>query len=165
MAAFTYWSAFWLFLIYPTVSVTCLRTFHCTYIGNDLLLSADFTEQCPRLDPSGFLHVLGIVTTVMYPLGIPVLILLMLVWSGVPRIAEQKRNTAAIKSLIALFKSNTSTMESADLARQLQHLDSSSSREAVTVSHDHVSHCIFLIVMLPTSLSDSVLAPALRLCT
>jgi len=104
----------WLFIIYPTVSVTVLKTFNCDSPLE--LLRVDYRVACPwmALDPLFFY---ASVFVLIYPIGIPAISYVILWAHGIPRIAKSKMYTAAVESLITQFRKCTTSQEGAIIGR------------------------------------------------
>jgi len=119
MAAYFWSQSFWLFLIYPTVSVAALRGIHCRLVGDQWLLTADLSEPCPILDKSGAIFQLAVLAIVLYPVGVPVILTAVLYSQGVPRMAQKKADKALLRALINLYKQKTSTADAELLSRYL----------------------------------------------
>ena len=81
-------SLWFMFFIYPICSIEVLGMFSCTYIGPDSWLQTDLATRCPLADKTSFLFVWTVMSTVVYPIGIPVLMLCGLYLFEVPKMAR-----------------------------------------------------------------------------
>ena len=79
---------FWMFAIDPFVSAQVLRSFNCVMVGSTRFLQADMRISCPYDDQRGFLFVWSLACSILYPLGIPLLMLWTLFHFHVPEIAR-----------------------------------------------------------------------------
>lgn len=56
-----------LFLIYPTVSLTAVKGLHCREISGKMLLVADMEQSCPYEDPNSISFILSVIGIALYP--------------------------------------------------------------------------------------------------
>ena len=127
------WNQFWyslmflLFVIYPTVSVTTLRSFNCQRIGRyGWLLMADYSEACPYQEgqllrsEKNFVFWWSAAFGILYPVGIPLLFLLIMQHYRVPEIAEAKIRVAKVGAMITQYRLRAMPLEVEILTRQLK---------------------------------------------
>ena len=67
-------------------------------------LYEDFRVGCPRKEPGSLLFVWAVITTLLYPLGIPILVWLALKMFNVPTMAREKQNRAVLNRMVWLHK-------------------------------------------------------------
>jgi len=107
---------FWFFIIYPSTSQAVLQNFICKPIYKDnFLIASLYTEQCP-LGIGGGLEEwtpvawISLALMFVYPVGIPALLLILMRYNGVPKLAKVKIGTSLVNSMISqLIKDRTST--------------------------------------------------------
>ena len=104
---------FWLFLVYPNVSLTTLQAFDCRPAGLGLL-AADLNLKCPK--SSDLLSVWSIVFIFVYPIGIPLFCMISMLGMGVHLIAQDKINTNILSSMVAKYMQVTTSIESHRIA-------------------------------------------------
>ena len=107
------------FLLYPIVSKECLQAFNC-HQTLDVLYS-DFTMECPPL--FSFLGLYSVMCVFLYPLGIPYLFYSLMVKMKIPRIADDKKITAAFFDMVALFNTMNATLECKLIAQIIGKID------------------------------------------
>ena len=91
-----------IYLIYIPVSSMVLSTFLCQDLGDDgSWLVRDFRVPCPRTSGS-FSYGWAIFTTIVYPVGFPLAILVLLYLLRVPELARAKQEHALYESLYKL---------------------------------------------------------------
>lgn len=113
-----FWSqSFFMFLIYPTVSMMALNGVNCRQIGDTWMLSIDVAERCTLLNTGGDLFILVIASIIMYPIGVPVIITLLLYAQRVPYLAERKKNKALVVAMINHYKLSIGNSETEMLTR------------------------------------------------
>jgi hypothetical protein len=102
----------WFFVSYPTLSIRVLETFNCDERLE--LMIADFNEKCPvhPEEIAKYLFLYAAAFAGVYPFGIPCFLLFILYQYRVPRMAQDKINTALLDAMIIRFKKMTSTKES-----------------------------------------------------
>ena len=93
---------FWLFLIYPMVSLATLQAFDCRPLGLGKL-AADFTVDCP--DANSFLRVWSYIFIAVYPIGIPVFCYISMLQMGVHLVARDMKNELLLRALVSKFAS------------------------------------------------------------
>ena len=126
------WNQFWyslmffLFLIYPTVSMTTLKSFDCADVGlSYALLRADYREICPydirgsAFSSANFIFWWSFLFVFVYPLGIPAFFLAVMWHYRIPAIASAKLNRAKIQALISEYRRRATPIEVEILVRQL----------------------------------------------
>ena len=127
------WNQFWyslmffLFLVYPTVSMASFRSFDCDDVGlSYLLLRADYNEECPYslqgqsvFGTKNFIFWWSFVCLFVYPLGIPFFFLAVMWYYKVPALAQAKLNAAKIHALISNYRKCAMPLEVEILVQQL----------------------------------------------
>ena len=103
-------------LVYPITSLITLQSFDCEPLGLGLL-SADYREKCP--DSNSFFRLYSIPFIVVYPIGVPVMMFVVIRSMKVPQLANQKINCGLLTSMIASFVKQTSSVESQRLAQMI----------------------------------------------
>jgi hypothetical protein len=104
---------FWVFLVYPVVSLTTLQAFDCQPAGLDLL-AADRNLKCPS--GGDFLRGWSIAFIFVYPLGIPLFCWISMIGMGVHLIAQDKINFSILSSVVAKYMQVTTSIESHRIA-------------------------------------------------
>jgi len=98
----------WLFLVFPSTTLSALQTFNCRRIGNAKYLAADLSVQC---EPSTLEYetVLGysIFATMIWAVGIPVFTITIMMRHGVRHMAYRKRKSAIVSAMIDRFRDDT----------------------------------------------------------
>ncbi len=107
---------FWLFLIYPVVSLSTLEAFNCQPIGLERL-AADFKEPCPG--QSHLLRVWSYVFIAIYPVGIPVFCYFSMLKMGVHLVAQDIQFTMLLKALVMKYASLNLSSESQETNKLL----------------------------------------------
>lgn len=102
------------FLVYPMVSLMTLQSFNCQPIGLGLL-AADYREQCPA--PYSFLRNYSSFFILIYPIGVPLWMFVVMLRMNVHDLARKKVNSGLLSSMIALFVKRASSVESKRLAQ------------------------------------------------
>ena len=101
-----------LFLIYTSVSSKVVRCFRCVDYGMDgKVLQDDHSVQCST-GSDDYVYILGwaFVFLVLYPLGIPFIVLVSMWRSRIPHMASAKISNARFLGLLQLRKSQVGTM-------------------------------------------------------
>ena len=93
-----------LFTLYPIISISVLDIYNCVRIGSTAWLASDLRLICPYFDQRGFLFGWAIVSTALFPVGIPLLMLWCLYHFQVPTIARAKTEREALNSMLAKFQ-------------------------------------------------------------
>jgi hypothetical protein len=101
-----------LFLIYSVVSVVTLEAFNCSPPGLGLL-TADLRVECPAR--GSFLVDYSIAFIIIFPVGIPIFVLISMILIGVPTLVKDKRNAAIVRALCNHFIRKVSAFEKTDL--------------------------------------------------
>ena len=91
---------FWLFLIYPVVSLTTLLAFDCRPSGLNKL-AADVNEPCP--ENGSFLRIWSIIFIWVYPVGIPAFCYVVMLGMGVHLIAQDIQNQELLRGLATKY--------------------------------------------------------------
>eukprot|EP00282_Hemiselmis_andersenii_P024004 CAMPEP_0172002690 /NCGR_PEP_ID=MMETSP1041-20130122/3542_1 /TAXON_ID=464988 /ORGANISM="Hemiselmis andersenii, Strain CCMP439" /LENGTH=931 /DNA_ID=CAMNT_0012656423 /DNA_START=1 /DNA_END=2796 /DNA_ORIENTATION=- len=114
LSCFFWGVSYQFFLIYPTISMSVLQTFRC----DDKLrvLTVDYRAVCPLDDMAGFNFQWALIFTVVYPIGIPLAMYLMMRRVKVPQLAKARMNKALLQELIKLWQKEMQTPESVLLA-------------------------------------------------
>ena len=105
---------FWVFLVYPIVSLTVLQAFDCSPAGLGRL-TADFNELCPSND--SLLRVWSFAFILVYPVGIPLFCFLSMVRMGVHLVARDKIEHKVLSAMVAKYSQLTTSIESQRIAR------------------------------------------------
>ena len=93
-----------LFLVYPMCSIAILDIYNCSRIESMYWLTNDLRLACPMFQSTSFLFVWTIICTVMFPFGIPMLMVWGLYYFRVPQMAQQKTEREALNSMLAKFQ-------------------------------------------------------------
>ena len=117
---------FWLFICYPNVSLICMQTFVCKRIDTSTFLAADYRgSPCPwggtdleltKFDTWQPIAWVSFAYILIYPVGVPVLMYIIMRHQGIPEMAMRKKNASLLTSLINLFSEETTTASSQRLA-------------------------------------------------
>ena len=94
---------FWLFLMYPGLTVLSVEGYDCVPVGGagaPRVLVADVGQACPLDAKRSALFGWLVAATCLFPLGIPALMLAILWRFGVPRIARRKRDKAVLHCML-----------------------------------------------------------------
>jgi len=92
-----------LFIVYPTVSMTCLNGLRCfSFLGREVLIS-DPTHECPMSNPNSPLFAHIVISILLYPVGVPVFFLFLLLWYRVPELVKNMRKKALVAILIQRY--------------------------------------------------------------
>ena len=116
---------FFLFLIYPTLSVAIFSSFNCQVVGHyGSLLMADYREPCPLVSGAVitnnfFVLWWSLLFTIVYVAGIPLFFLVMMNYYKIPAIAAAKIRKAKVQALISVYKNQAIPLEVDILIRQL----------------------------------------------
>eukprot|EP00960_Hanusia_phi_P038652 753530-Hanusia_phi.AAC.6 len=112
-----FWLLFLLFTIYPFVSSVILQTFSCVDLGRDAnYLMVDFRVACP-VEAKGQEFLIAVVFSLVYPIGIPVFMLAVLLYFEVPLLAKRKMFMA---NLTAVLEKMLFANEDRELIREIQ---------------------------------------------
>lgn len=74
------------------VSMMALSGVNCRKIGEEWVLAIDVGEKCTLSDMSGGLFSLAVAAIIIYPIGVPTIIYLLLWFQRIPHLAERKKN-------------------------------------------------------------------------
>ena len=94
------------YLIYPLLCLMTIRGFNCVTVDDLHLLAADLLEPCPwdaKHRNSSMIFVWSVISTILYPIGIPVLLLSGLVYLQVPRLARAGRAEAIFQQMLDVY--------------------------------------------------------------
>uniref|UniRef100_A0A7S0Z359 Tyrosine-protein kinase ephrin type A/B receptor-like domain-containing protein n=1 Tax=Hemiselmis tepida TaxID=464990 RepID=A0A7S0Z359_9CRYP len=92
-----------LFIVYPTVSRQCFEGLRCfSFLGREVLIS-DPTHECPMSNPNSPLFAHIVISILLYPIGVPLLFLFLLLWYKVPQLVKNKRKKALVAILIQRY--------------------------------------------------------------
>mgnify|MGYP001192178083 CR=1 FL=1 len=92
-------SLFALFLVYPILSATLLKTFHCREVDGARWLSSDLRLRCDTAAHERA-EVLASIGIALYVAGIPLFFLLAMLRHGVPAIAARHRSRAVARNAL-----------------------------------------------------------------
>ena len=104
---------FWLFLVYPIVSLTTLQAFDCSPAGLGRL-AADFNEPCPS--NGSLLRIWSFTFILVYPFGIPLFCFIAMVSMGVHLVARDKIEASILRAVVAKYIDLTTHIESRRIA-------------------------------------------------
>mmetsp|Transcript_37688 Transcript_37688/g.94459 ORF Transcript_37688/g.94459 Transcript_37688/m.94459 type:complete len:976 (+) Transcript_37688:119-3046(+) len=122
----------WVFFVYPSVSVGVLRSFHC---DEDLeLIRADYTLRCPWLELD-FIFWYSCFFTIVWPLGVPVMLYFLLRYYGIPAIADRKVKSAQLGAMVETFTRHHLTQEAEAVNSYLGAWGTSASEEKIDNIH------------------------------
>ena len=108
---------FWIFLVYPIVSLTTLQAFDCQPTGLGRL-AADYSQQCPSY--TDFACIWSFIFIVVYPVGIPLFCFVSMLGMGVHFVARDKINCSILSSMVAKYVELTSSVDSRRIASIFQ---------------------------------------------
>ena len=102
----SFYNAFMVFLftIYPICSIAVLDVYNCVRIGAVSWLSSDLRVVCPYFDGGGVLFWWAIVSTALFPFGIPLILVWCLYRFEVPRMAREKTKREGLNAMLAKFQ-------------------------------------------------------------
>ncbi len=69
-------------------SIVVLDIYNCLRVGSVYRLASDLRMLCPYFDPRGALFVWTVISTALYPIGIPLIMVFFLYAFDVPRMAR-----------------------------------------------------------------------------
>jgi hypothetical protein len=104
---------FWIFLVFPVVSLTTLQAFDCEPAGL-CRLAADFSQPCPTND--SLLRIWSFVFILVYPVGIPLFCFVSMVSMGVHLAARDKFEFNVLSAMVAKYTQCTTSIESQRIA-------------------------------------------------
>ena len=93
-----------LFVLYPIISISVLDIYNCVRIGSASWLASDLREVCPLFEQRQFLFVWTVIATLLFPVGIPLLMLWSLYQFKVPCMSRQKTEAEALSGMLAKFQ-------------------------------------------------------------
>jgi hypothetical protein len=99
----TFQSALW-----QNLAGVTIQGFHCKKVEDENWLVAELTVECPQNKLLSPLFLWTLVTTLIFPIGIPIVIYLVLRWEKVPQMAKEKREDAIFLQLTQLYSRVTS---------------------------------------------------------
>lgn len=100
---------FLFFVTFAQAAVAAIQAFSCVYVGDPdgtEYLAADMSQICPSQDTGGFIYVYSVIMIIAYPVGLPLLLILVLQLSHVPSLAYDMGNTARLKGLLDICGMN-----------------------------------------------------------
>eukprot|EP00961_Rhodomonas_salina_P199050 2684917-Rhodomonas_salina.4 len=97
-----------LFLIYPIVSITSVQGLKCRLIGGRWILEADLAEECPWKHPGSATFIWTVITSLIYPIGIPVFMYWQLYKTSIPQLAAKKYDDAVLHEMLIQYKEHMS---------------------------------------------------------
>jgi hypothetical protein len=74
-------------------------------------------QECPYVNKSSPIFLISLAATVLYPVGIPALVLLVLYWFQIPKMAKDKTDNALLRGLISICRQHQSLTVSGQIAR------------------------------------------------
>lgn len=89
------------FVVFPQVSVQSISAYNCFDIGRPdgkSLLAADWREICPMDKPGSFILVWSSIFTILYPVGLPLGLILILETYNVPSLSMDLINSSRLKA-------------------------------------------------------------------
>eukprot|EP00232_Nephroselmis_pyriformis_P022983 CAMPEP_0182870958 /NCGR_PEP_ID=MMETSP0034_2-20130328/10835_1 /TAXON_ID=156128 /ORGANISM="Nephroselmis pyriformis, Strain CCMP717" /LENGTH=1996 /DNA_ID=CAMNT_0025003475 /DNA_START=11 /DNA_END=6001 /DNA_ORIENTATION=- len=95
---------FALVLLYPPLSATCLALFSCREVEGTSYLTADYTITCYDATHRRYMVAAGI-GVLVFPIGIPAMILGVLAYYRVPQIARARKRAAVQRFLLGCIMS------------------------------------------------------------
>jgi hypothetical protein len=124
-----FWTSlmFVLFAIYPAVSIATMRVFNCDV--NMGLLRDDYREVCPPWN--SFTCIYSAFFFVLYPIGIPVFMLLALRSMRVTDIVKRKLDHSKFSAMLACFLKRACSVECQRVARLVGNVDNDPKRFAI----------------------------------
>eukprot|EP00961_Rhodomonas_salina_P158786 2137517-Rhodomonas_salina.1 len=75
---------------------------------------------CPYDHKTGSIFIWSIIATVLYPIGVPCLILFVLHWFRIPAMARKKADDALLRALIVVYKQASALADTQHVVNQLQ---------------------------------------------
>ena len=101
-------------MVFPGSSLAAFQIFICKKIYKDTyLLVSEYKLECPwggedlemwRLDTWNSLAFFSLSMVIVYPIGIPLVMLMLMRHNGVPRLAKQKIGTSLVNEMIIVSK-------------------------------------------------------------
>jgi hypothetical protein len=99
-------SVMWvIYLIYPLLCLMTIQGFKCVEVEGWHLLAADMKEPCPwkESERGSWIFVWSVASMVLYPIGIPVILLACLLRLDLPRLSRHGKGEAIFRQLINLY--------------------------------------------------------------
>lgn len=110
---------FWAFLIYPNLAIMTLKGLRCTEVAGQDLLAVDLRAPCPSNSPGSVEFLWPLITTLMFPVGIPLVVYYALRSSGIPGLAKKKVRDATLKQMILKHRELSVHMVETKIASRL----------------------------------------------
>ena len=117
---------FFVFMIYPMVSITSLKGLHCRDFGPPIssLLVSDLQVACPwAAGGSNFLFMYTLVFVFVYPVGVPLCLYLVMRAYDVPGLAQKKIMKNCLSVMIQMFMAETCPIALKKFARLVRNID------------------------------------------
>ena len=95
-----------LFVLYPIISISVLDIYNCVRIGSTSWLANDLRLACPYFNQRELLFVWTVIATILFPVGIPLLMLWSLYHFRVPHMSREKTEREALNGMLAKFQDN-----------------------------------------------------------
>lgn len=112
---------FFLFVTYPFLSYVAVQGFfNCRQVGSENYFARDMSVLCPYDHKTGSIFIWSIIATVLYPIGVPCLILFVLHWFRIPAMARKKADDALLRALIVVYKQASALADTQHVVNQLQ---------------------------------------------
>jgi len=99
-------SVMWvIYLIYPLLCLMTIQGFKCVDVEGWHLLAADMKEPCPwkEGERGSWIFVWSVASMVLYPIGIPIILLACLLHLDLPRLARYGKGEAIFQQMINLY--------------------------------------------------------------
>jgi len=99
-------SVMWvIYLIYPLLCLMTIQGFKCVNVEDLHLLAADMKEPCPwkEGERGSWIFVWSVASMLLYPIGIPVILLACLLRLDLPRLSRYGKGEAIFEQLIGLY--------------------------------------------------------------
>lgn len=94
---------FGLFLLYPMLSLVSVTVFHCNHDTGRLFTAFDVV--CPPTN--SFASIYSFVFFLLYPIGIPVMMHLVLRFAGIRKVVQEYVRVAEFEAMISLYVKRT----------------------------------------------------------
>jgi len=121
MAQFWYAILFFLYLIYPMVSVQTLTSFNCQDLDSSgSWLRADYREICPNERTGERIFGWSLFCVFIYPVGIPFFMCVVMWLFKVPTMAQQKIEIVQLLAMINTWRHENVTQEGSNLLLHIQ---------------------------------------------
>jgi hypothetical protein len=99
-------SVMWvIYLIYPLLCLMTIQGFKCINVEDLHLLAADMKEPCPwkEGEQGSWIFVWSVASMLLYPIGIPVILLACLLRLDLPRLARYGKGEAIFQQLVGIY--------------------------------------------------------------